>query len=141
MTSRAEAIADAIRAAMTTPQMASVPSARVFRDLEGALQCSDLPAVAIETGGEPPPARLVVGHKDRQVEIDVTVIAKQGYASADAAVVEAHARLMADPSLGSLVFELDEGATRRQRQDGEQRLVAVTKTYRARYRTTEDSLQ
>lgn len=141
MTTRAEAIADAVHAALTAPAMSTVPAARVFRDLEGATQSEGLPAIAVETGDEPPPVRAVIGHKQRRVDIDITVIAAGGYRSADAALIEAFGRLVADPSLGGLVFELEEGATRRQRQDGERHLVAVTKTWSAQYRTAENSLE
>lgn len=141
MTSRAESIAGAVFDALTVPAMATVPVDRVFRDLHGALESDALPAIAVETGDEPPPIRVVLGHKERRVDIDVTVIATGGYAAADAAVIEMHQRLLSDPSLGGLVFELEEGATRRQRQDGERHLVAVTKTWSAQYRTTEGSLE
>jgi hypothetical protein len=141
MTSRAEAIADAVFVALTAPPMTSVPAARVFRDLEGAVQAELLPAIAVETGDEPPPVRNVIGHKQRRVDIDVTVIAAGCYAAADAVLIEAFGRLVADPSLGGLAFELEEGATRRQRQDGERHLVAVTKTWSAQYRTAENSLE
>lgn len=141
MTSRAEAIADAVAAALTAPPMSIVPAARVFRDLNGAIQSELLPAIAVETGDEPPPMRAVLGHKDRRVDIDVTVFASGSYAAADPARVEAFNRLVADPSLGGLVFELEEGATRRQRQDGESLVVAVTTTFSAQYRTAENSLE
>jgi hypothetical protein len=141
VTSRAEAIADAVAAALTAPAMSSVPAARVFRDLNGAIQSGLLPAIAVETGDEPPPIRVVLGHKERRVDIDVTVFASGSYAAADPARVEAFNRLMADPSLGGLVFELEEGATRRQRQDGESLVVAVTTTFSAQYRTAEYSLE
>jgi hypothetical protein len=113
----------------------------VFRDLNGAIQSELLPAIAVETGDEPPPIRVVLGHKERRVDIDVTVFASGSYAAADPARVEAFNRLMADPSLGGLVFELEEGATRRQRQDGESLVVAVTTTFSAQYRTAEYSLE
>ncbi|HND53637.1 MAG TPA: hypothetical protein PLV92_14610, partial [Pirellulaceae bacterium] len=63
MTSKAESIAAAVHAALSSPAMASVPAARVFRDLHGALQSDLLPAVAVETGDEDPPVRGVIGHK------------------------------------------------------------------------------
>lgn len=141
MPSRAEAIADALHAALTVPPLASVPPARVFRDLEGALACEHLPALVIETGDEPPPTRPVIGHRQRRTALDVTVLAAGGYQAADAALVEAYGRLMADPTLSGLAFELEEGATRRQRHDGERHLVAVAKEFVAQYRTAENSLE
>ena len=121
--------------------MSSVPAARVFRDLHGALQSELLPAIAIETGDEPDPVRVVIGAKERSVDIRVTVLAAGGYVAADAAVLEAFGRVMAEPTLGGLAFEADEGQTRRDRDDGERQVVAVTKTWRFQYRTAEDSLE
>lgn len=141
MTSKAESIDAAVHAALSSPAMASVPAARVFRDLHGALQSDLLPAVAVETGDEDPPVRVVIGHKERTTEVRVIVVAQGAYSAADPAIVEAFDRLAADPTLGGLVFELDEGATRRERETGERQLVAVTKIFRAQYRTTESSLE
>lgn len=141
MTSKAERIADALHAALSSPAMTSVPPARVFRDLHGALQSELLPAIAIETGDEPEPVRAVIGAKERVVDVRVTVLASGSYLAADAALVEAFARVMADPTLGGLVFEADEGQTRRDREEGERQLVAVTKTWRCQYRTADDSLE
>lgn len=141
MTSKAERIAAAVHAALITPAMTSVPAARVVRDLHGALSSDELPAIAVETGDEDAPTRIVLGHKERSTEIRVTVVAQGAYSDADAALVESFGRLAADWTLGGLVFELDEGPTRRERQDGERQLVAVTKSFRAQYRTTESSLE
>ena len=141
MTSKAERIADAVHASMTTPAMSSVPAASVVRDLHGALASDDLPAIAVETGDEDAPVRMVLGHKERVTEIHVTVVAQGAFADADPALVEAYGRIAADWTLGGLVFELEEGPTRRERQDGERQLVAVTKVFRAQYRTTESSLE
>jgi len=138
---KAEQIAAAIHTALTVPAMSSVPAARVYRDLHGAIQSALLPAIAVETGDEDAPVRAVIGHKDRTTEIRVIVVAESTYSAADPALVESFLRLQADPTLGGLVFELDEGPTRRERADGERQMVAVTKTYRAQYRTTETSLE
>lgn len=141
MTSKAERIADAVHAALITPAMSSVPAARVFRDLHGAIASDVLPAIAVETGDEDAPVRIVLGHKERTTEVRVIVVAQGAYSDADAALVESFNRLAADPTLGGLVFELDEGPTRREREPGESQLFGVTKVYRAQYRTTESSLE
>ena len=75
MTTRAELIAAAVKTALTSPAMTSVPAASVFRDLRGALQAEVLPAVVVVTGNEPPPVRSNFGQKTRTVEIRVSVLA------------------------------------------------------------------
>ncbi len=141
MTSKAETIASAVHAALSSPGMSTVPAARVVRDLHGALQTGLLPAIAVETGDEDAPVRVVLGHKERSTEIRVTVVTQGAFLDADPALVEAYGRIAADWTLGGLVFELEEGPTRRERHEGEQQLVAVTKVFRAQYRTTESSLE
>lgn len=147
MTSRAEAIAGAIVAALTVPAMASVPAARVFRDIDGAMQSEHLPAVAVEIGDEDPPMiGAPHGVADRVLTVTVSVIAEatatgSPYAAADAAIVEAHNRVVADRELGGLAFDLLEGRTARDRDAGERHLGAIRKEYRAHYRTNEDSLE
>lgn len=143
MTSKAERITAAIAAALTVPAMTSVPAARVYRDLHGALQADLLPAVAIETGDEPEPSHRANGYKVRFVDVRVTVVAKGAspYTAADAALVESHARVMADRTLGGLAIGIDEGQTRRERGEAEEQLGAITKTYRVQYYTTETSIE
>lgn len=141
MTSKAEQIAAAVHAALTTPAMTSVPAARVYRDLHGALQSDLLPAIAVETGDEDPPVRIVIGSKERTTEVRITVLALTSFATADAAVVESYNRIAAEPTLGGLAFEFDEGQTRRDREPAEQQRVSITKTLRFQYRTAENSLE
>jgi len=147
VTSRAEAIAGAIVAALTVPAMAAVPAARVFRDLDGAMQAAHLPAVAVELGDEDAPITGAPhGVADRVVTVTVSVIAEavsggSPYTDADAALVEAHGRVVADRELGGLAFDLVEGRTARDRDAGERHLGAIRKEYRVHYRTTEDSIE
>ena len=143
MTSKAERITQAIVTALTVPAMSSVPAARVFRDVNGALQSDLMPAVAVETGSEDTPDRRTTRHKLRFLDVDVTVVAKGAspFTVADPALVESFARLMADRSLGGLALEVQEGPTRRERGPAEDQLGAITKTYRVQYHTTEESLE
>ncbi len=140
MTSRAEAIAQAVHARLST--LSTVPAARVYRDLHGAIAAAALPAIAVETGDEDEPQRLVIGHKMRTVEIRVVVLAggPNPFTAADPIVVESFDALAADPTLGGLAFEFSESMTFRGREDAEQNLVSVTKIYQYQYRTTESSL-
>lgn len=140
MTSKAESITAAVVTALGTPTMTAVPTARVFRDLNDALASDKWPAIVVETGDEDEPVRAVIGHKMRNVEVLVTALGTS-FSSVDAAVVESFGRLVASPTLGTLAFEFDEGETNRTREGAAQNVVAVTKTYRYKFRTTEGSLE
>lgn len=143
MASRAEQIAAAVLARLTVPPMTSVVAASVHPNLRGALQSERLPAVAIETGDEPEPARVAISVVQRRVELRVTVlgVGAAGYAVLDPAHVELHARLMADPTLGGLALDVDEGAITREREDAERQRLSLTHVYRYVYRTSEESLE
>ena len=139
MTSKAEQITQAAATALAA--MSTVPTARVFRDLKDALDSDQWPAIVVETGDEQEPVRSLIGYKMRRVDVLMTVLAQGGFSDADAALVEAHNRLSADPTLGGLAFEFDELETTRARESAAQNVVSVTKTYRYSYRTTEASLE
>lgn len=141
MTSKAEQIAAAAATALTTPTMSAVPAARVYRDLADAIAEALWPAIVIETGDEQEPVRVTIGHKMRRVDVLMTVLAEGAYSNADAALVEAHNRLAAVPTLGGLAFEFDELETTRAREGAAQNVVAVVKGYRYSFRTTEASLE
>lgn len=143
MTSKAESITQAVVAALTVPAMTSVPAARVFRDINDALASDQWPAVAVETGEEQEPVRPVIGYKLRTAEVRVTVLASgtNAFTSADAALVESFNRLSANPTLGGLAFEFNEGVTDRSREGAAQNVAAVTKSYLYQFRTTESSLE
>lgn len=142
MTSKAEQITQAVVMALSTPAMTSVGT-RVYRDLNDALASGDWPAVAVETGGETEPERMTIGHKMRTLEVRVTVLASgsNAFSSADAALVESFNRLSADPTLGGLAFEFDEGVTDRSREGAGDNVAAVTKSYLYKFRTTESSIE
>lgn len=139
MTSKAEQITQAVVAALTTPAMTS--GAAVYRDLTDALASESWPAVLVETGDEEAPERVTIGHKSRRVEIRVTVLEAGGYADADSVLVESFNRLSADPSLGGLAFEFEEGPTLRSREGAAENVVSIVKSYIYQYRTTEASLE
>lgn len=141
MTSKAEQIAAAVATKLTTPTMTAVPSARVYRDLTDALAEALWPAIVVETGDEQEPVRVTIGHKMRRVDVMMTVLAEGAFSNADAALVEAHNRLSADPTLGGLAFEFDELETSRTREGAAQNVVSVVKGYRFSFRTTEASLE
>lgn len=141
MTTGAEAITEAVHARHSS--LSTVPAARVYRDLEGALQAGKLPAVVIETGNEEPPEPQAMGAKKmRAVDVRVTVLASGAnpFGAADPIVVESFNALMADPKLGGLAFDLTEGPTLRDREVAGLNIASVTKLYRYRYRTPGNSL-
>ena len=140
MTTKAESIAAAVVTALGTPTMTSVPTARVFRDLNDALASDKWPAIVVDTGDEGAPVRAVIGHKMRDIEVRVMALGTS-YAGIDAVVIESFGRLMADPTLGGKAFEFDELETTRTREGAAQNVVAVTKGYSYKFRTTEGSLE
>ena len=137
--SRAQRIVEAAAAALRVPPMASLAPERVYLDLVGALQSQQLPAIVIEAGGEGPASRGVIGLKLRTLELRVTTFG-MSYQQADAPMVEAMSRLLADPSLAGLAIECDEGVVVREREDAERSRVAVTRVLSYQYRTTEGSI-
>lgn len=141
MTSRAEQITAAVLAALATPTIAGVSA--IDRDMHTVLNAGRFPAIVVETGNEEPPVRGVIGHKMRVVEVTVSVIAAGAspYTVADPFVLAAFDRLAADPSLGGLAFEFDEGETRRGRLDADRPIGVVSKSYLYKFRTTESSLE
>jgi len=141
MTSGAEAIAQAVHARLSA--LSTVPAARVYRDLVGALTAGKLPAIVVETGNEEAPEPQAMGAKKmRSVDIRVTVLAagENAFGAADPVVVESFGALIADPKLGGLAFDLTEGPTVRERETAESNIAGVTKLYRYRYRTAGNSL-
>lgn len=143
MTSRAESIAQAVVTALTTPAMSAVPAARVYRDVDDALNAGLFPVVIVDIGDEPDPQRVLIPLMDREVEIGVTVVASGAnpYAAADAAVVETFARIVADRTLGGLALDILEGGTRRGSAAMAEHSASVRKSYRVQYRTSQDSLE
>lgn len=136
----ADLIAAAVLDRLTVPAMASVPASSVYDDLEDALAAKHLPAVAVEAGDESEPEPAAIGLLDRALDVRVTVLAKADRAAAAAALEESFGRLVADRSLGGLALLMDEGPTERDVADKNDRLRAITKTYRYTYRTALNAL-
>lgn len=142
MISRAERIAQHLADGLRAPAMTTVPPARVHRDLHGALDEERLPAIAVETGDEPVPSNAQIGAEDRWVRVHLAVVGAGAnpYGAADAALLEAHARVMADCELGGLAIDIREAETRRRRHEGVRQLGVIEKTYVVQYRTAEGEL-
>lgn len=144
MTSKAESIAQAIVTALTVPAMSSVPAARVYRDLPDALANALFPAVVVELGDERDPQPVVIGYKDRFLDVSVTVLASAAsnpFTAADAAVVESFNRMYADRTLGGLALDLIEGVTQRDNDGFAENVGAVRKFHTILYRTADGSLE
>lgn len=143
MTSRAESITAAIATMLTTPTMSSVPSSRVFRDPDQAFNSDAFPLVLVETGDEVAPERVLIPVLDREIAVHVTVVAAGDppNAAADAALVESFNRIVADRTLGGIALDILEGETTRQSVGMADHAIAVRKTYRVQYRTSQDSLE
>lgn len=143
MTTRAEAIAAHVADLMRTPAMTSVAAIDVYRSLGRALDAETTTALVIEPGDEPEPSGEIVGFEVRRLELRVIAIAKGAEPDtlADAPLLEAHNRLLTDPTLGGLAMRIDEGATKRERADLDRPAAAITKSYIVTYRTEGTSLE
>lgn len=141
MSSRVELIMAALVTALTVPAMNSVPAASVHRDLDSAISAG-FPAVVVEEGNEPAPGRDIISRAARELEVHLRILIKGSspYALADAPMIEAYNRIMADGTLGGLAMEIVEGETARERAVLERPVAVVTKTFTVRYRTAETSL-
>lgn len=142
MSSRVESIMVALLAKLTaTPAMTSVAATSIYRDLDSAI-AAGFPALVLEEGDEDPPGLAIVSRASRSLEFRLHVLIKGSapYTLADAPLVEAYDRIMADRTLGGLTQEIIEGATTRERAMLEKPVAIVTKNFVARFRTAETSL-
>lgn len=143
MPSRAEQITQAVVAALTTPALSSVPAAQVYRDLDRAIDANVAAALVVESGDEPAPNLATLGIAYRVLDIRVTALAKGASPAtlADAPMLEAYGRIMADRTLGGLAMDITEGDTQRQTNVLETGLAAAARIYRIQYRTAATALE
>lgn len=139
---KAESIAQAFIAALTSPEMTSVPAANVYRDYTSALDAGVSPAIVVDMGDETPPDGTT-GFRSRTLTMRVMVLTKGANPKslADPVLIEAHGRIMADSTLAGLVLDVRESATTRRADRLEKPVAYVTKEYDVDYRTTGDSLE
>lgn len=139
--SRVESIMVALLAKLTAPAMTSVAADSIYRDLDSAI-AGGFPALVLEEGDEPTPGLSVISKAARELEFRLHVLIKGSapYSLADAPLIEAYDRLMADRTLGGLTQEIIEGATTRERTMLEKPVAIVTKNFTVRFRTAETSL-
>lgn len=148
MASKALQIAEAIQALFETPALTGIGTAGVQDDPDYAFELRDLPFVAVYMGEEPTPDRAVIGQHDNTLIITVRITAKKGgvtgksaLASCDPLLVATYNRLMAEPTLGGLSFDLQKHSTRRMRDVIEVPVAYTEVDYAVQYRTTETSLE
>lgn len=140
--SQAETIANAVIERLTVPPMASLPANSVRRDPVEPARTDAMPVLVVEPGDEPAPVDDVIGRVHRRLTVSLTAIAAGASAAStvDAIATEAHARLMADVTLGGLAFDLSEQQTLRRRDELDQSVLAVTKLYSINYETNRETL-
>ena len=106
MSSKAAQIVTAIEVALSVPHLDSLSAEAVYTNLLIPLERQQLPALVIEMGDEPAPESegRSIGYCDRTLEVSVTVLIDNAapYTAADAILVDAFDRLVADRTLGGL---------------------------------------
>lgn len=148
MSSKALQINEAMQALFETPALTGIGAGGVVDDPDYAFVPSDLPMVAVYMGDEPDAERAVIGAHDHTITMTVRITAKKGdttgksaLGSCDALMVQAHNRLMADPTLGGIVLDIRKGATRRAREVLDVPVAYTEIDYAMDYRTTTTSLE
>jgi hypothetical protein len=136
-------IADEVKDLLTIPPMTSVAAADVRTEPIHPVDLQSRTAINVELGDEPPTQPDVIGMKERQIQVKLTIMATgaDAVSDADAVMVEAHALLMTDRTLGGLAFDVAESTVRRRNELTGQRLAVIEKIYLVDYRTTETSLE
>jgi len=131
MTSKSERILTAIEA--TLAPTAGV-SGRVFRDRWEALARAEMPAIVIEPQSEEP-LITAIPYTDSTllVTVDILISGSPLSTLADPIRVDAHARLMADRSLGGLVHSIDPAPVAWSGEAGEIGILSLS--YRVPFRT------
>lgn len=148
MSTKALQIAEAVQTLFETPALTGIGTGGVVDDPDYAYELGDLPIVAVYMGDEPEPDRSTIGSHDNTMILTVRVTAKKGgvtgksaLASCDALVAATYNRLMAEPTIGGLAFDIRKGATRRSRDVIEIPVAYTEVEYAVQFRTTETSLE
>lgn len=143
MASKALQIRDAVLALLRASPCGGVPANRVLADQVQATASAGGAFIVVDLGDEPPPEPGTLVHAFRRVDLRVQVVALgiDPHTLADAPLVEAHARIMADRTLGGLAEDIVEGPRQRQREDLERPAAAVETLYSIAYRTAFASLE
>ena len=139
MASRALAIRNAVLTTLRASAVAGIPSARIYADLRDAIHTR--PSIVVDMGDEDPPANKF-GKRTRTLALTVRILVDGAdpFAVIDPIRLAAHARIMADKTLGGLCETLEEGASSRERADMDVSIASLTTTYTARYTTALEAL-
>jgi hypothetical protein len=129
--SKSERILAAIEAALTPT--AGI-SGRVFRDRWEAVARNEMPCIVIEPLGEEPGlTSLPFTDYTITVSVDILISGSPLSTLADSIRVDAHARLMADRTLGGLTHSIDPGPSEWKGEPGEIGILSLS--YRIPFRT------
>ena len=129
--SKSERILAAIEAALTPT--AGI-SGQVFRDRWEAVARNEMPCIVIEPLGEEPGlTSLPFTDYTMTVAVDIFISGSPLSTLADPIRVDAHARLMADRTLGGLTHSIDPGPSEWKGEPGEIGILSLS--YRVPFRT------
>lgn len=142
MSSKALQIRDALIALLTTPPLTGIGTGGVSVDPDYAFEARDLPAVAVYLGDETID-RSLISADGRTLNVTVRIISKgsDAFANGDAVMVEAHNRIVSDPTLGGLALDIQQQGIRRSRDVLEVPVAVTELDYSVDYRTTTTSLE
>jgi len=139
MATRALAIRNAVLTTLRASAVAGIPADRIYADLRDAIHTR--PSIVVDMGDEDAPAK-VYSNRNRTVALTLRILAEGAdpFTAIDPVRIAAHARIMADKTLGGLCDGIDEGASSRDRADMEVSIASLVTTYVARYSTDLEAL-
>ena len=142
MSSKALHIRDAVITALSTPALTGIGAGGVSVDPDYAFEARDLPVVAVYLGDETTSV-VMIGADDHTLTLTVRIISKgsDAFANGDAILVLAHARIVADRTLGGKALDVQSMGIRRSRDVLEVPVAVAELDYAVDYRTTETSLE
>ena len=138
-------VREAILAKLKTVLLAApqTPAAtHVYRSRLEALAGDMLPAIIVRPGQHDIPNEDTNGKVNRQFDFELLVLMEGEVPDslADPTVVSAHAKIMADRTLGGLALDVAEGPTSWRFDQAEKDCVEVSMLYSVRYRTSATDL-
>ena len=142
MSSKALQIRDAVITALSTPALTGIGAGGVSVDPDYAFEARDLPVVAVYLGDETTSV-VMIGAEDHTLTLTVRIISKgsDAFTNGDAILVLAHARIVADRTLGGKALDVQSMGIRRSRDVLEVPVAVAEMDYAVDYRTTETSLE
>lgn len=110
----------------------------VYRSRQEALASSMLPAIIVRPGSNDTPTEDTNGKVNRLLDVEILVLQEGDIPDslADATVTAAHAKIMADRTLGALAIDVEEGPTRWTFDRADKDSVEISIMYLVRYRTS-----